>query len=399
MKTSRFWKCGADIAAALLVCFIVCAGCPSTSNPPDVSTSKSVVVIGYNDLGMHCMNQDFSELMILPPSNTLHAQVIERGGEAPRLLASGVTVSYSIASNTTSSDKTNFWTYVEPLMGVQLAPDIGLAGKGLSGQMDPTGENDWFARGIPITPLEDDGSENPYPLATITVERDAGVVADTMAVVPISWEINCDLCHTTEGISVATDILRKHDTRYGTTLEASKPVLCAGCHADPALGLDGGAGVSSLSHAMHGSHASRMEAAGMDNVCYACHPGQRTQCLRDVHFIAGMTCTDCHISMEAVAEASRRPWVDLPRCDGCHGRENWTFEQADTLYRNSVGHGNVHCEACHGSPHAILPTTDPADNVQSVQLQGHSGPIDTCTVCHTSTPDEGFFHHSGGEGD
>ena len=29
-----------------------------------------MVVLGYNDLGMHCMNQDFSEFMILPPFNT-----------------------------------------------------------------------------------------------------------------------------------------------------------------------------------------------------------------------------------------------------------------------------------------------------------------------------------------
>ena len=42
-----------------------------------------MVVLGYNELGMHCMNQDFSELMILPPYNTLHAQVIDRERRAP----------------------------------------------------------------------------------------------------------------------------------------------------------------------------------------------------------------------------------------------------------------------------------------------------------------------------
>ena len=33
--------------------------------------TSSYVVLGYNDLGMHCMNQDFSQLCILPPFNTL----------------------------------------------------------------------------------------------------------------------------------------------------------------------------------------------------------------------------------------------------------------------------------------------------------------------------------------
>jgi len=70
-------------------------------------------VLGYNELGMHCMNQDFSELMLLPPYNNLRAQVILRG-EEPQLLTSGVTVSYSVPGNTTSADKTNFWISPRP---------------------------------------------------------------------------------------------------------------------------------------------------------------------------------------------------------------------------------------------------------------------------------------------
>jgi len=38
----------------------------------------SMVVLGYNELGMHCMNEDFSEICILPPFNTLRAVVINR---------------------------------------------------------------------------------------------------------------------------------------------------------------------------------------------------------------------------------------------------------------------------------------------------------------------------------
>jgi hypothetical protein len=355
------------------------------------------VVFAYNDLGMHCMNQDFSELMVLPPFNTLHAQVIDRRGENPAIVTTGVTVRYTIPGNTESASKTNFWDFAQPLFGVALEPNVGLTGNGLTGTMAATGNNDWAATGIPITPIDDDGYENAYQLATISVSVNGAQVTETQAVIPVSWEMHCDLCHNTAGISTATDILRAHDRLHGTSLEQAKPVACASCHADPALGTEGTAGVPTLSAAMHGAHATRMGALQLDAICYACHPGNETRCLRDVHFSRGITCINCHQSMQAVGDPNRRPWVDEPRCGNCHQRAGFSFEQPDTLFRNSVGHGNVHCSACHGSPHAITPTVNAEDNVQALALQGHVGVINTCAVCHSSTPDDAFFHHAGTE--
>jgi hypothetical protein len=397
---------------APVACLVFPGGCqpppttnPPNTNPPSVPTDGttpgalgSMVVLGYNELGMHCMNQDFSELMILPPYNNLRAQVIDRSGEDPRIVTSGVTVRYALENNTHSTDKTNFWTYVQALMGVTLEPNVGLTGNSLSGTMQLTGENDWVATGIPVTPIDDFGHENPYPLAAISVLESGTSVANTKAVVPVSWEISCDLCHNTPGISTATDILRKHDALHGTDLENSKPVMCASCHADAALGAAGQAGVPNLSSAMHGSHASRMAAANLEVQCYACHPGIRTQCLRDVHYSRGMTCTRCHDSMQAVGDPARRPWVDEPRCGSCHNRPGFDLEQPNTLYRHSKGHGGIHCAACHGSPHAITPTVNAEDNVQAMMIQGHAGVINTCTVCHSQPPDDSFFHSLGEQG-
>lgn len=197
------------------------------------------VVLGYNDLGMHCMNQNFSELCILPPFNTLRAQVIYRGGEEPKIVKSGVSVRYSIPGNTISSNKTNFWQYSKKLFGVNLQPNIGLTGNGLAGFMKPTGDNDWSATGIPMTPLTDKMQLNPYQLSQIEIIAGGKTQGTTVAVVPVSWEINCNLCHNTPGITVETDILRKHDKIHGTKLELAKPVLCASCHADAALGTPG----------------------------------------------------------------------------------------------------------------------------------------------------------------
>ena len=53
------------------------------------------IVLAWNDLGMHCYNADFRDLAVLPPFNTLWAQVI-RVGNPPQIITTGVTVEYSI---------------------------------------------------------------------------------------------------------------------------------------------------------------------------------------------------------------------------------------------------------------------------------------------------------------
>lgn len=355
------------------------------------TATDSLVVLGYNELGMHCMNQDFSEICILPPFNTLRAEVIDRSGSEPRIVRTGITVRYSIPANTRSADKTNFWRYAKMLFGVDLAPNIGLTGNGLSGTMLPTARNDWEATGIPITPLDDFGRDNPYPLAQISVIRNGQVAGQTRAVVPVSWEISCNLCHG-GGVSVGTDILRKHDKLHNTKLEQAKPVLCASCHADPALNAPGQTGVPTLSHAMHRAHATRVADLNLSNSCYACHPGFRAQCQRDVHLSQGLNCISCHGDMQAVGNPARRPWVDEPRCTDCHRRTGFEFEETGKLYKESRGHEGVTCAACHGSPHAITPTVTAADNLQAINWQGHPGKIDTCTVCHRQRPNESFPH-------
>jgi hypothetical protein len=381
---------GAVIGSAAAV--LLGAGALLGMRAPDLTGTH--LVVGYNDLGMHCMQSDFSQMMILPPYNTLHAQVIRRGAEPEIVEGGDATVRYELPTNTHSSDKCNFWTFAPQLLGAAVPPDMGVAGFGMTGQMAYKADRrDFEATGIPVTPVEDDGRENPYPLALITVRNDAGtVIAQTQAVVPVSWEMSCNLCHNTPGESTATTILKDHDRLHGSDLMNQQPVTCAACHSDNALGAPGLPGVSSLSAAMHTAHGPRMGQVNMANDCYACHPGVRTDCLRDVHAQRGMTCTDCHGSMAAVGSPTRRPWLDQPSCGGCHQRPGFEFEQPGQLFRNSVGHKGVQCMTCHGSPHAVGPARTAADNAQAVRLQGHSGVINDCTVCHINTPGRPFFH-------
>jgi len=37
-------------------------------------------IIGWNNLGMHCMDDDYSIFSILPPYNTVDVQVIDNNG-------------------------------------------------------------------------------------------------------------------------------------------------------------------------------------------------------------------------------------------------------------------------------------------------------------------------------
>lgn len=353
------------------------------SAPSSATISEEYIVLAWNDLGMHCANADFSDIVILPPYNNFNAQVIKRGnaslGNKPEVVSSGLDVKYSIPGNTYSVGKTNFWDYEDKLFGVNLPENIGLAGKGLSGSMDvPAGENFYHVEGVPITPFTDDDliNEDPYQLALVEVKMNGVKIAETQNIMPVSNEINClsSGCHTS-----TRDIRNRHSDSKNWP----KPVLCASCHASPALGAAGKPGLKSLSEAMHEKHK------GKTSDCYKCHPGQNTKCLRGVMSTDhNMSCTDCHGSMEKVAASiheGRRPWIDEPKCGSCHG-SNYA-EESGQLYRNSKGHGGLFCTTCHGSPHAIVPSREENDNLQNYNLQGYAGTLSDCKVCHTTNPE------------
>jgi hypothetical protein len=443
LRTTRrgvlFWKAlavGASLiwlgllaAMALLTteCRTTSGGVQGSREPVAAAKGPNYVVLGWNNLGMHCYNRDCADLMVLPPYNTLWAQVI-KVGNPPQIITSGVKVEYSFPLNTYSAgkpphpDKTNFWRYAQQIFGLPqpLPPNIGLTGKGLSGAMDPAGDH-LIAEGIPLTEYRDmdvlgpDSSKwrpCPYQLASLAV-RDAGTgveLARSTVVAPVSSELSCDMCHVDDGDAttrypitptgkVETNILAIHDYlnagKYAKPLLDSRPVLCADCHPSNALGKAGVPGCSSLSHAMHNHHNTQNapditpDTAG----CFSCHPGPRTQCLRctmSQHF--SLNCTTCHGVMADVAQ-NPDPWLNEPRCDSaaCHG-PGYALDQP--LYRESRGHGGIYCTGCHDSPHAIAPSREPNDAIKFLELQGHTGTLRDCTVCHRSKPTEAFVHRA-----
>ncbi|MFC1773587.1 cytochrome C [Pseudomonadota bacterium] len=195
-----------------------------------------------------------------------------------------------------------------------------------------------------------------------------------------------------------TNILRLHDAKHGDTYknwDAGKnlvampcdatadatdpdcianqtPVQCSRCHYTPALDLLQTGPVDepeqalkgrqqnshiSMSRAMHGHHGSLPDfnaqplfppmppPAGrnplqaeevLEQTCYQCHPGKRTQCLRGAMAAGGVVCQDCHGDMQQVGNdftlrvnsdnpgdyvldgSLRVPWASEPGCQSCH---------------------------------------------------------------------------------
>lgn len=482
---------GSFLAALSLLSLVVsCGGGGSGGSGSSGGTTITgdFKVFAANDLGMHCIDQDFSTFGILPPFNVVNAQVVRRTtGGRPRL-ESGLTldVTYSATADasgsitSTSLGKTNFWDHVAALFGASLAPGVGLTGLSMPADGTPPGPqtmpwqagSGWFrAAGIPITSTDDGGGTNHYPLLRIEARSpgSGAVLASTDVVVPVSDETECRACHATGEIAASAsgiawsqtsdlelqarrNVLILHDERVGTNLVASQPVLCSRCHYSFALDLSGSGpsgqqvGHDTFSAVMHAFHGRQVDAGGAPvfppdgstlQTCYLCHPGRITECQRGAMKTGGLTCRDCHGdmldvggtdllaqggSLDGAADfAHRRPWLDLPRCQACHTgdaldhlegaglvtspdgirlRQAWRTgdpaasailatnrrfaENADTLYRNSTGHGGMACWACHGSPHAEWPNEDPNanDNVAATQLQGHAGTIVECATCH-----------------
>lgn len=399
---------------SLILLFLLLSSCGGGGDDEDVegtsipATGYSYIVLAWNDLGMHCLNPTYDKAVILPPYNTIWAQVILRGNP-PRIVSSGITVEYSIANNTYSYGKQDygqFWDYALKLFGVNLPIDTGLnledpgIHNGLAGQMVLKG-NHFQADGIPVTPVYDDGKTwNPYQVAVITVKDTGGaVLAATRATVPTSEEISCGKCH---GSDPLLDVLQVHDKNEGTRLEPQRPVLCAQCHGSPALGTTGpGSSGKYLSEAIHLFHSGR------DTACYDCHPGPTTRCNRSIrHASPDGNCVTCHGGIgevgSSIASGARTPWVNEPGCDAanCHSGSIPEVDTGATLYRKSAGHGGVNCAGCHGSPHAMVPSNQPSDNYQAIQYQGAVKSLGSCGVCHDESRGEGLEEfqeaHGGG---
>ncbi len=284
---------------------------------PLALNAASNQILSWNNLGMHCMDSDYSVFSILPPYNTIESQLIVGG----KLVTNGVgySVTYQAVAdpggsfNATAMGKGNYYTYAKALFGANLAPEGGLAGWNMPGVSNTpqamlfeqtnhpaagvaTPVN-WFrAEGIPISPYDDAHVKNPYPLMRLIAHNGGGTpVATNDIVLPVSDEMDCRACHASGTQAAAQpaagwlwdglqerdfrlNILRLHDehqfARHGALYTAAlaargfnpqglyrgvvadnQPVLCAACHASEALGAPSYGTIPQLTTSVHAFHA------------------------------------------------------------------------------------------------------------------------------------------------
>lgn len=341
-------------------------------------------VIGWNDLGMHCMDSDYSVFSILPPFNTIHAQVVDPKGKLVQS-ATGIKVTYEAIAdpsgsiNRSSRGKTNYWDHAKELYGGSSTPDTGLTGNHMPGsgnQPQPmkydSKSGTFVAEGIPLTPFDDAGRKRYYPLMRIVVRDGIGnLLASTQTVLPVSDEMDCSLCHGSGAGAAAKpsagwvfdsdfsrdyrlNILRLHDekhakdTRYGAALKAAgyqakglyatvttkgQSILCARCHGSNALPGTGQKGLTSLTEAIHSFHAKvkdpinnmTLDSSRNRASCYRCHPGSATRCLRGA--MGGAVATDGSLAMQ---------------CQNCHGSMSKVGASTRTGWLQEPS-----CQNCH----------------------------------------------------
>jgi len=416
------------------------------TNPP-TPTTGGYALIAWNDLGMHCVDgKDYSVFSILPPYNNLHAHLISRTATDNKQVTSGVTLTYEAVAdsmgsiNTSSAGKTNFWDWALALFGANPAPDHGL-NLNPGGPSNPTpslspaamsynGTHGWWeAEGIPITPYDDKGVKNYYPMVKVVAKQGGTVLATTKVVLPVSDEMSCKSCHASSSGNAARpsagwvgdsdpekdwkkNILRLHDEKFpnaiatagmsstythGTLLasaEKGQPALCAACHKSNALGTPAKAGIKPLTEALHARHATvkdpttnlTLDDLSNRDSCYLCHPGSKTKCLRGVMGNAknpdgsnAIDCQSCHGNMSQVGKAGREGWLDEPGCQHCHDKD----ASGKFVRHTSVFAGNGLLRTVTDNRFASNPDT-PATGISLYRFSKGHGKLQ-CEACHGST--------------
>lgn len=107
--------------------------------------------------------------------------------------------------------------------------------------------------------------------------------------------------------------------------------------------------------------------------CMACHDTVDAKKF-SVSVHAPLDCTSCHAGIQAYPHEPKPKKVD---CASCHPDSVAAWN--NSLHAKAVRSGSARgaqCADCHGSPHAILPSSDPASKTAHASIPA------TCASCH-----------------
>jgi hypothetical protein len=402
-----------------------------------VAATSPYTVVARNDLGMHCACPTFAGFLLLPPFNTVRVQVIKKGSDSASIVSSGLTVSYSIAEETTAQLQADpyfaSWIANAPKLfpgfqPIQNGVAMGIAGYGITGTMKYNSQSMAYeAVGIPAYPITTGDTtkdtmtdplggpnRDPYLTANITVKNSSGtVIGTTSTVVPVAFG-GCCTCHLPLAAANGYPATPAGSFQYLGVMHSQNssginiamidpdgdgvggPVRCSWCHWDPAMGESAAPGwpagtkllpganftlkksVYSFSDVLHRFHTQNQKVltqydANIATNCYDCHPGNNVNCYRGAH--KGKTAI----------------W-----CTDCHGNLNQRVAtgqltqpwKASTLPSCSTpAKGITSAFACH----ATVPQTtwDPGLFGSYINARGGMGNhIVLCESCHGSAHGE-----------
>ncbi len=393
------------------------------------ATTASYKVIARNDLGMHCACPTFEGFLLLPPFNTIRAQVLNGSS----VVSTGVTVSYAIVENTDAVLKADpyysSWLVNSPKLFPGFQPInaqgkiVGITGKMLSDTMtyDAVSKS-YQAVGIPAYPVVTGTTKDimidplggpkrdPYLTANITVKNSTGTtLATTSTTVPVAFG-GCCTCHlplasqngypaTPAGSFAYLGVMHaQNSSKINIAMidpdgdGVGGPVRCSWCHWDPAMGESAAPGwpsatkllpgatftlkksVYSFSDVLHRYHAKSQKVltqfdANIATNCYDCHPGNNVNCFRGSH--KGKTaiwCTDCHgnLNERIAANQMAHPWQQ---------------QSLPTCFEKSPGVNSAF--ACHPHDTSNSKSWDPGLFGKFIDNRGHKGSV-LCESCHGS---------------
>ncbi len=137
----------------------------------------------------------------------------------------------------------------------------------------------------------------------------------------------------------------------GGAKKSSKPTIddCLACHGD-----------STLTHDVNGKPVSLYVDP---------------QKFKDSIHGSMFTCVDCHTDIKGPVHETTPQKIT---CATCHADEQGAYDRS--FHAKAVQGGNTHaatCVDCHGSPHELLPASDPKSRVHHTNIPA------TCGACHS----------------
>ena len=413
--------------------------------PGGGTTPTTFKILASNDLGMHCACPGFSTFMLLPPYNTVRAQVLQTGGTDPVLLgaSSQYKVTYNVLENTDASLK------ADPYFAnwIQNAPKIfpgfqpvradgriqGLTGATLSGDMElrTTGATTYFEKpGIPAYPavtgtatdiMTDPlggAKRTPYLTGRIQVVETASntVMASDDVTVPVAFGGCCN-CHlklaqsygnpaTPAGSFQTMGMLHARTNK----IDFSKldpdgdgvggPIRCSVCHWDPAMGESKAPGFATtypnyniLAGATFTKSDVRTSQYSFSDVLHRFH-AQSSAVLSSYDANIAKNCYDCHpgnnVNCYRDTHTTKTNSSGQPIwCTDCHGDLNQRIAQNQMA--NPWSYQTLPtCSKCHGTRYGELSGPSDANWLnlgifgKFLNSSGHKFDKVLCSSCHGS---------------